>query len=115
MAPVCRMSRLDDASFEESVRSATVPVLAHFVNGRCRDCGQIEHPLMDILHWAADRVQCYCVDATTDPESAARYAITCFPTVLLFRAGRVVRRFVGCPVCGELDMALRMELGPIRS
>lgn len=115
MASACKVPRLDDASFEDAIRSASVPVLVHFVNGYCRDCGQFNHPLADILPWAADRLQCYCIDAGDGTVTAARYAITRFPTILLFRAGKVVRRFVGCPLWGELEIGLRVELGSARS
>ncbi len=113
MTPVCDMPRLDDTSFEEAVRPASVPVLVQFVNGCCKDCGRADHPLADILPWAANRIRCYCVDADAGAAMAARYSVTRFPTVLLFRAGRVVRRFVGCPICGELEISLRTELGAI--
>lgn len=114
MAPVCTMPRLDDASFEAAIASAPTPVLVYSIGGSCPDCGRVEHPIPDALRWGADQVRCYCIDGSANPVTAGRYGITQLPTLLLFRAGKVVRRFVGCPIFGDLDLILRMELGTPR-
>jgi hypothetical protein len=43
----------------------------------------------------------------------ARWAVVQFPTILLFRGGKVVRRLVGHPLPEELDLILRLETADI--
>jgi thioredoxin 1 len=113
MAPACNVPHLDDTDFEQAIQTAAAPVLVHFAAGYCTDCGHVEHPLADVARWGADRLRCFCVDAGRCRQAASRYAVTQLPTVLLFRAGKVVRRFVGCPLFCEMEQILRVEISAL--
>jgi thioredoxin-like negative regulator of GroEL len=47
------------------------------------------------------------VNTKSNPQLAARFGVTAIPTLLIFRDGRVVRRFEGATP----EPALRAELG----
>ncbi len=106
MKPVCPVPWIDEVSFERDVLQASAPVLVHVSAGRCDECLSARRSPA----WAGcvARTRCYCLDGKQLATLAARFGVTRFPTILLFRGGTVVRRLVGEPLPDCLDLLVRM-------
>jgi thioredoxin 1 len=106
----CTIPRLDEATFEAAVLASPVPVFLHFAERDCQGCEIARCCLPDIGGKSRGRVKCFCVHSAKNAGLAARYCVGQYPTILLFRHGRVARRLVGHPLPGELEVILRTEL-----
>lgn len=105
----CRIPQLDEATFEEAILACSLPVFVHFAERDCEGCEITKRCLSDVMEQAHGRVKCFCVHEAKNPGVAARYRVGQYPTILVFREGRVARRLVGHPLPGELEVILRTE------
>lgn len=110
-ATFCAIPQLDEATFEAAVLASPVPVFLHFhfAEGDCQECEMARYCLESAMGQSRGRVKCFCADRAKHPDLAARYRVGRYPTILVFREGRVARRLVGVPLPGELELILRTE------
>jgi hypothetical protein len=64
----------------------------------------------DVMAQGKGRVRCFCIHGAANPGLVARYRVGQYPTILVFREGRVARRLVGHPLPGDMELILRTEL-----
>jgi hypothetical protein len=102
----CPAPQVDETEFERSVLQAVGPVFVHVAAHPCGSCPSAAL-LSRSASWCGTRARWYCVDGRGRPGLAARCGVTAFPTLLLFRDGKVVRRLVGEPLPDCLDTFLR--------
>ncbi len=107
--PPCAIPQLDEITFEEAVLASSFPVLVHFAQRDCEGCEQAKRWLAAAMGKAYNCVKSFCVHGEKNPRVTARYRVEQYPTILLFREGRVARRLVGHPLPGELEVILRTE------
>jgi thioredoxin 1 len=84
-----------DANFEEQVLKSDKPVLVDFWAEWCGPCRMLA-PTIDKL--AADygtKVKVGKVDTESNRDIVVKYAINAIPTVILFKGGKVEKKFVG--------------------
>jgi thioredoxin 1 len=84
-----------DQNFETDVLKSDVPVLVDFWADWCPPCVKLA-PTIDKL--AADyegRVKVGKVNTDANQTVSFKYGISAIPTVILFRNGEVVQKFVG--------------------
>ena len=86
---------VDDATFDEEVLRASVPVLVDFGATWCAPCRAL-HPIVQrIAAEHAGRIKVVTVDTDASPRTAARYGVRAVPTVLVFRAGERTASHLG--------------------
>ena len=108
--PPCSVPQVDEASLEREVRQGGGPLLVHLARWACQECPSAS-ALREALARCGWPARCRCLDARQGPGLATRYQVTQFPTILLFRGGRVVHRLVGAPLPDELEMVVRLVVG----
>ena len=95
-----------DGNFEQEVLSSADGVLVDFWAPWCGPCRQIA-PLIDQLaEQFSGTVKIGKLNIDENPNVTGQYGIQSIPTLLLFKGGEVVERFVGMPPKAKLEEAL---------
>ena len=101
---------LTDDNFEEEVVNSTTPVLVDFWAEWCMPCRMVA-PVIDEL--AGDfngKAKIGKVDTDSNRNIALKFGISAIPTVMLFKDGQVIKRFVGVQSKREYAAALNEAL-----
>ena len=84
-----------DATFEEDVLRAEVPVLVDFTAPWCRPCRAIEPWLVELEREHQARLRLIRLDIDVNVGVPARYGVLSLPTVMVFVAGEPVETIHG--------------------
>ena len=86
---------LSETNFEQEVLKATIPVLVDFWAVWCGPCKMIA-PIVDELSVEYEgKLKIGKVDVDNHQSIAMQYGIRSIPTLLIFKAGKVVEQIVG--------------------
>jgi thioredoxin 1 len=89
-----QLHELTDTTFDETIAGATGPVVVDFWAEWCGPCKQYTPVLEEV---AREHPELTVVALNTDeqPQTAMRFDVMSVPTVIVFRDGEAVKRFVG--------------------
>src|SRR5262245_43317192 len=96
----------NDANFAREVLQATRPVLVDFWAPWCPPCRQIAPIVEQLAMENAASVTVGKFDIDQSPETPQSYGIANIPTMLLFKDGRVIEKFVGVQPKSRLQSAI---------
>ena len=82
-------------NFESEVLQSTEPVLVDFWADWCQPCHVLAPTIDELARDYAGRVKVGKVDTEANRELSLRFDISSIPTVILFKDGEIVRKFVG--------------------
>jgi len=95
-----------DANFDAEVLKSGQAVLVDFWAPWCGPCRQIA-PMIDALAAEyAGSIKVGKVNVDDSPQSAGAYGVQSIPTLMIFKGGEVVDRFVGAKPKSVLQAAL---------
>jgi len=92
-------------AFDKLVQSGDKPVLVDFWATWCGPCRMLA-PVIEELAGEHPEVQFAKLDVDQVPDVAMRFGVSAIPTVVLFKAGKEVQRFVGGEPKGAYEQAL---------
>jgi thioredoxin 1 len=99
---------LTDATFDEVVGAADVPVLVEFMAPWCRPCTMMKGVLYELASEFDGELVVGTLDVDDNRASMGRHRVMGTPTMVLFVDGREQHRLVGARGKGRL----RNELAP---
>ncbi len=99
-----------DANFESEVLQSDKPVLVDFWAEWCMPCRMLAPTISELAADFEGRVKVGKVDTDANRNVAARYGIQAIPTVIVFKNGEPVRKFVGVSPKKEFATALESLL-----
>jgi thioredoxin 1 len=84
-----------EGSFTKEVLESSVPVLVDFWAVWCGPCRAIAPIVEQIAAEYSGRLKVVKLDVDENGETSIRYGVMNIPTLLLFKGGKVVERWVG--------------------
>ena len=86
---------ITDSNFDAEVLKSDVPVLVDFWAEWCYPCKMIAPVVKEISQEYAGKLKVGKVDTDNNQYTASQFGITGIPTLILFKNGKIVDRFVG--------------------
>lgn len=98
-----------DANFDSEVLKSNQPVLVDFWAEWCMPCRMLTPTIEKIADQFVGKVKVGKVNTDDARTTAASFGINAIPTVMLFKNGKVVKKFVGLQPESEFVSALQSE------
>jgi thioredoxin 1 len=100
------IKELSDQDFESEVLQSTEPVLIDFWAPWCGPCRMIAPVIEELATENLGSVKVGKINIDDSPNTAATYGVSSIPTLMIFKNGEVVDRFVGIQPKKRLQDAL---------
>ena len=97
---------LTDSNFEDQVVQSDQPVLVDFWAEWCMPCRMLAPTIEKLAGQYEGKVKVGKVDTDSNRDVSVKYGISAIPTVILFKGGEVVKKFVGVTPEPEFKKAL---------
>ena len=92
------ITKLTDATFDETISASEQPVLVDFWAEWCGPCKMIAPVLEELAHENGTKLRIAKLNVDENPNTAMRYNVMSIPTLLVFKPGETgqeARRLVG--------------------
>lgn len=96
-----------DSNFQADVLDAAEPVLVDFWAPWCGPCKLLTPTIEELATDFAGKIRVGKMNTDENPQTASGHQISAIPTVILFKGGKPVERFVG--VTPKAKFAAAME------
>jgi len=100
-----------DDNFETEVLQAQSPVLVDFWAEWCMPCKALGPTIDELATLYAGRAKVGKLNTESNRELPVKYNIQAIPTVMIFKDGEVVQKFVGLTSKKDLQAAIDRALG----
>lgn len=90
-----KVIELKDGTFQDEVINAGEPVLVDFWAEWCGPCRMMAPVVEQLAQDYSGRMKVAKLNVDSNPESAGNYGVMSIPTLILFKDGKAVERFVG--------------------
>ena len=101
----------DDANFDDDVLKSDIPVLVDFWAEWCGPCKALSPVIDELATVYLGKIKVGKVNTDTNREVSVRFSVSAIPTVMLFKSGEIVERFVGLRSKRDLQAVLDNVVG----
>jgi thioredoxin 1 len=95
-----------DDNFEKEVLQSSVPVLVDFWAEWCMPCRALGPTIDELATEYSGRVKIGKLNTESSQGTPVKYNVQAIPTILLFKGGQVVQKFVGLTPKKDFQAAL---------
>lgn len=99
-----------DGNFQSDVLEASEPVLVDFWAPWCGPCKMLTPTIEELAQDYSGKVRVGKLNTDENPQTATSHGISAIPTVLLFKGGQVVDKFVGVTPKDKMAASLDKQL-----
>ncbi len=96
------ITTLTDATFDEEIATAELPVIVDFWAEWCGPCKMIAPILSEIAGENTEKLRVVKVNVDDSPDVARRFDIMSIPTLIVFKDGQPAKRMLGAKGKGQL-------------
>lgn len=100
----------DDSNFEREVLQADGPVLVDFWAPWCGPCRMIAPVIEELASENQGTIKIGKLNVDEAPNSPQAYGVSSIPTLMIFKSGEVVERFVGVQPKSRLQAAINAAI-----
>ncbi len=100
-----------DDNFEAEVVKSDKPVLVDFWAEWCMPCRMLTPIIEELAKEFEDKAKIGKLDTDANRDTAIKFGISAVPTILLFKGGEVVKKFVGVTPKQEFEAELTKAVG----
>lgn len=100
------VSELTDANFQGEVLESEQPVLVDFWAPWCGPCRMIAPMVEELAGENRGSFKIGKINIDENPQAAQNYGVNSIPTLMIFKGGEVVDRFVGVQPKNRLQQAI---------
>jgi len=97
---------LTNDNFEAEVLKAETPVLVDFWAEWCMPCKMIAPTIEELAGEYAGKVKFGKVDTDSNRDISMKFGISAIPTLILFKDGQTIKKFVGLQQKADLKAAI---------
>ena len=90
-----KVLELTDSNFDAEVKNSSIPVLVDFWAEWCGPCRMITPVIEELAQDNDGKIKVGKVDTDSNRDTALKFGISAIPTIILFKDGEVVKKFVG--------------------
>jgi thioredoxin 1 len=101
-----QIKELSDANFASEVLQSSEPVLVDFWAPWCGPCRMIAPIVEELAVENAGKLVVGKINIDDSPNTATSYGVSSIPTLMIFKKGDVVERFVGVQPKSRLQEAI---------
>jgi thioredoxin 1 len=105
------VNEVSEKDFETEVLQSAQPVLIDFWAPWCGPCRMITPIVEQLAGENAGSAKVAKINVDDSPNIAATYGVNSIPTIMIFKNGEVVDRFVGVQPKSRLQDALSQAIG----
>ena len=102
---------INDDNFEVEVLKSQLPVLVDFWADWCMPCKALGPIIDELAQDFEGRVKFGKLDTDANRDASVKFNITAIPTVILFKNGEVIQKFVGVTPKTEFTTQLEQLVG----
>ena len=105
------VAEVSDANFANDVVESAEPVLVDFWAPWCGPCRAIAPMVEELAAENAGSLKVVKVNIDESPKAAQDYGVSSIPTIMVFKGGEVIERFVGVQPKNRLQEAIDAATG----
>ncbi len=108
---MANVTEFTDSNFQQEVVQSKEPVLVDFWAPWCGPCRMIAPVVEELASEYKGAVKIGKINIDDSPQAAQNYNVMSIPTLMIFKGGDVVERFVGVQAKARLQQALDAAKG----
>jgi len=100
------VTELSDTSFDSTIHSSEAPVLVDFWAPWCGPCRMLAPIIEQVADEYAGKAKICKLNTDEARDTAIEFGISAIPTVILFKAGKVQKKWVGLTSKKDISEAI---------